>query len=250
MQIDWWTLALQTINFLVLVWLLTHFLYHPVKNVLERRKQLAEDAFSKAAERESEADAARQRLEKERADLSQQRQEVLRQTHESLEAERKSVLQQARTEADQLLADARATIDRERQDALASLRDETTDLAVDLTARLLHNGAFQDQEATLQAMQRQLHQMPADQAQRLRQDLEANGCRIVVVTARKLDEAEEKRWRDGLRLCLEAEPQMEFRVEPILFGGAELRLPHATLDLSWRGQLSRARDWMAERNES
>ena len=41
MQIDWWTLALQTINFLVLVWLLTHFLYRPVRQVIAERKALA-----------------------------------------------------------------------------------------------------------------------------------------------------------------------------------------------------------------
>ena len=32
MQFDWWTFALQVVNFLILVWLLQHFLYGPVQS--------------------------------------------------------------------------------------------------------------------------------------------------------------------------------------------------------------------------
>ena len=30
MQLDWWTIGLQTVNFTVLIWLLNRFLYKPV----------------------------------------------------------------------------------------------------------------------------------------------------------------------------------------------------------------------------
>ncbi len=48
MKIDWWTLFLQTVNFLLLVWLLQHFLYKPVRAVFEKRRKLAEQALNKA----------------------------------------------------------------------------------------------------------------------------------------------------------------------------------------------------------
>ena len=34
MRFDWWTLALQTVNFAVLVWLLHRFLYRPVLRMI------------------------------------------------------------------------------------------------------------------------------------------------------------------------------------------------------------------------
>jgi F-type H+-transporting ATPase subunit b len=61
MQIDWWTLVLQVINFLVLVWLSWRFLYQPVKEVIQKRKQLAEHAFAEAEKRRAEAESERQR---------------------------------------------------------------------------------------------------------------------------------------------------------------------------------------------
>ena len=40
MQIDWWTLGLQAVNALVLVWLLAHFLFRPVVDAIAAAKML------------------------------------------------------------------------------------------------------------------------------------------------------------------------------------------------------------------
>ena len=82
MQIDWWTLALQAVNFLVLVWLLWRFLFRPVKRVIEERKKLADEAFEKAAKKESEAETARARYEEREAALADERQEMLKRLHQ------------------------------------------------------------------------------------------------------------------------------------------------------------------------
>ena len=39
MQIDWFTVAAQTINFLVLMWLLKRFLYKPILNAIAAREK-------------------------------------------------------------------------------------------------------------------------------------------------------------------------------------------------------------------
>jgi F-type H+-transporting ATPase subunit b len=41
MQIDWWTLGLQTVNALVLIWLLAHFLFRPVVDAIAGRQKAA-----------------------------------------------------------------------------------------------------------------------------------------------------------------------------------------------------------------
>ena len=38
MHVDWSTLALQTVNFAILVWLLHRFLYRPVLRLLDARR--------------------------------------------------------------------------------------------------------------------------------------------------------------------------------------------------------------------
>ena len=41
MRIDWWTLGFQTVNVLVLVWLLSRFLFKPVAQIIADRQQQA-----------------------------------------------------------------------------------------------------------------------------------------------------------------------------------------------------------------
>ena len=62
MQIDWWTLGLQAVNALVLIWLLAHFLFRPVVNAVAARQkaagQLLTDAKAAKAAVESEREKA------------------------------------------------------------------------------------------------------------------------------------------------------------------------------------------------
>ena len=49
MHLDPWTFALQTINVLILVWLLAHFLFRPVAAIIAARRA-ASDALMTDAE--------------------------------------------------------------------------------------------------------------------------------------------------------------------------------------------------------
>ena len=42
MKIDWWTLGLQTINVLVLLWVLQRFLLKPVQAMIAQRQKLTQ----------------------------------------------------------------------------------------------------------------------------------------------------------------------------------------------------------------
>jgi F-type H+-transporting ATPase subunit b len=60
MLIDWFTVAAQVVNFLILVWLLKHFLYKPVLNAIDvREKRIAKelaDADAKQKQAQGERD--------------------------------------------------------------------------------------------------------------------------------------------------------------------------------------------------
>ncbi len=49
MHFDWSTLSLQTINILVLLWLLRRFLFRPVVAIIAERKGAAEKLLADAA---------------------------------------------------------------------------------------------------------------------------------------------------------------------------------------------------------
>ena len=48
MQIDWMTLVLEIINFLVLVWILKRFLYKPVMEAIAARQRRVDGKLAEA----------------------------------------------------------------------------------------------------------------------------------------------------------------------------------------------------------
>jgi len=242
MQIDWWTLALQAINFLVLVWLLWRFLFKPVREVIEKRKALAEVAFADAAKAKEEAQAARQRFEDDRAALARERQEMLNKALEDLEAERAKMIEEARREADQLMAAARTAIAEEREAALGALREQVVELAGDLASSLLRNSGSQAlNDVFLEQVEKQLENLPEDERDRLQKDLAAAGTRLTVVTATALASQDQDRWRQRLGAGLGQAEKTDFAVDSGIIGGAELRFPHAVLKFTWADQLAKAK---------
>lgn len=243
MQINWWTFALQAVNFLVLVWLLWRFLYRPVREVIEKRKELAERAFADADKRKSEAEAARQRFEEGRAGLANERQEMLKKLHEELEAERVKALDEAKAKADELLQAARQSLARERESALTEVREQVAALAVELASGLLRQAGSEAAGGVFLArLERQLKEMPADERERLQKDLAAEGARLTVATAAPLTPEEQARWRASLGARLGEQDKTDFATDPEIVGGAELRFPHAVLKLTWADQLAKAEE--------
>ena len=247
MQIDWWTLGLQALNFLVLVWLLWRFLYKPVRAVIDKRKEVAEQAFTKASEKEQEAEVARQHFEQELAHQADERQKLLNMTHKQLESERIGIMEDARQEARKLIEDARETIAKERQAALKQLRNEIAELAVELASTLMQEGGpMLSSETALTQLETQLKNLPPNELDRLMDDLRADNANLVIVTAEPLEAEDQSRWRRRMADYLGDDGNTGFAIDPGIVGGAELHLPHSVLRFTWAGQLQKAKELLRQ----
>ena len=100
MRIDWWTLALQAVNVLILVWLLGRFLFRPVMDAIAARQASAQALLDEAREAKDRAQAEAQALKTQNdgfvADAAARHAEI----RTEAEAERQRLLAQARLEAD------------------------------------------------------------------------------------------------------------------------------------------------------
>ncbi|HEY3445134.1 MAG TPA: hypothetical protein VGK67_02175 [Myxococcales bacterium] len=234
-----WTLALQAVNFLILVWLLKRLLYRPLQRVIAERKREAEKGLAQVAAETEKALALRRELDAERAGMGAERDQRLRETRELLDRERQAVLALARREADDLAAATRRQLSEERDRALAELRSAAVDLAGQLAARLLREAdSAAVTEALLDRIVARLRELPAERLQAVRTEL-AGGAGLEVVVASPLENASEGRWRERLQTVLGPCP-VTFRADPELLGGAELHLPTAALRFSWRDALQAA----------
>lgn len=241
MQISWWTLALQVVNFLVLVWLLQRFLYGPVRDILEKRKAMATQALDAAAKAKADAEAEQKRYQEERGALVAERQEMLEAAHRTIEAERTKRLEEARGEAKALIEQAHVEIAEERTKTLHGLEADVASLAVTLATKLLDKlGGSISSDVFLDQTAAALKALPAAERKRLERDLDGDDV-VKVVTASALPPEQQKSWQKRLEAELERPLNLAFETDPDLIAGAALHFPHVVVSFAWAEQLKEAK---------
>jgi len=235
MRIDWWTLALQTFNVLVLMWILSRFLFRPVAAIIEERRAAAAKLLADAEAAKTGANAAREAARAEAAGLASARDEALRQAQAAAEKERAAALAAARDEVEHLRAAANAEIQREREAEAAAASNRAARLAVDIAGKLLDRLPDRARvEGFIDGLADALASLPAASRDGLGAAEEAK-----LMAARPLSEAEMKSCRDAFAKALGRPLNFAPAVDPDLVAGLELETPHAVVRNSFRADLNR-----------
>jgi F-type H+-transporting ATPase subunit b len=241
MRFDWWTLALQTINFAILVWLLHRFLYEPVLRMVDARR--AEIGRQYADVRTAEAKAKEQTaaIEAARVGIAAEREAALKAAAAQAEDLARARRAEAQREAAELLAGARKTLAGERDQALAEARLAALELGAEFARRLLAEVPMQLRaEAWLDRIEQHLAALPPPELNALVGQC-ANGAALAIVTASPLPAGTAETWRARLRRLLGADIAMTFDVDPALVAGTELHFPTSILRFSWQSALAALR---------
>ncbi len=110
MLIDWFTVGAQTLNFLILVWLMKRFLYQPILHAIDEREKRIAAELNDADQKKAEAQRERDEFQHKNEVFDQQRAALLSQATEEAKAERQRLLDEARKAADALSAKRQETL--------------------------------------------------------------------------------------------------------------------------------------------
>src|SRR6516225_8435184 len=132
MRLEWSTIVLQIINFVVLVWLLQRFLYKPVLRMIDARKAELQQQYDNAKTAEQQAKARLAVVEAERTNIAGERDAVLKAAAAQEEEAAKARRAQAEREGAVLLDVTRNKLAIERDRALSEARKMALDLGTDI----------------------------------------------------------------------------------------------------------------------
>jgi F-type H+-transporting ATPase subunit b len=131
------TFLVEIVVFLVLLYLLSRYVFPPINQALRARQQLIARSLSEAEEARREVEEAKK---KERADLAEARhqaQEILDRAQKLGEELREELRQKGREEQEAMLTRARAELAQEREKAVSQLRNQVADLVLMATTKVL-----------------------------------------------------------------------------------------------------------------
>ncbi|MDB5387888.1 MAG: synthase subcomplex subunit [Planctomycetaceae bacterium] len=122
MLIDWFTVGAQTLNFLILVWLLKRYLYQPILDAIDDRERLIAEERADADAKRTVATQEREEFREKNEQFDKLRADLVRQATEDANVERQRLFEEARKDADALRSKRASTFDREQ----TRLNDEIT----------------------------------------------------------------------------------------------------------------------------
>ncbi|MHA7869006.1 MAG: F0F1 ATP synthase subunit delta [Salipiger thiooxidans] len=237
MSIDWWTLGLQTVNALVLIWILARFLFRPVSRILAERQEAAHAELDAAQAARAEAEAAREAAKAETASLAAARSDALARAQAEAAKERDRLIAEARTEAATLRDNAGHELARERDRQRHALSQEAGELAADIAARLM---ARLPETTRVAGFTEGLAEAVAGLPEATRARIGSEGP-VILRAVRPLDPAESAELNAALARVLGTAPALTVETDPALIAGLELETPHAIVRNHLRADLDRIR---------
>ncbi len=236
MTIDWWTLGIQAVNVIILIWLLARFFWRPVAAMIEQRRATAQQILTEAEAKRSQATDALAEIARTRAGFDKEREAIIAAAHEAAELARTAMLAAATKEAAALEASAKSAIEKERKAAAAAWTGRANLLAVEIAKRLVArlDGPVVS-AAFLGWLVQEIRQLPTD----VRNAASADGVVLEAVSASPIEPADQERYRKLIGEALGVRPQIDFKVDAALIAGLELRGPHLVVANSWRADLIR-----------
>ena len=223
MLIDWFTVAAQAVNFLILVWLLKHFLYQPILDAIDaREKRIAAelaDADAKKAEARKERDAFQHRND----EFDQQRAALLSQATVEAKAERQRLLNEARSEADALSTKRQDALKREQQGLNDEITRRTREEVFAIARKTLSDLAGTSLEKRMsEVFSRRLRTLNDDAKEDLAEALNTASAPALVRSAFDLPAEQRAAIQQTLNETFADEIQVRFETAPEVISGIEL----------------------------
>jgi F-type H+-transporting ATPase subunit b len=221
--IDWFTVGAQALNFVILVWLMKHFLYKPILDAIDAREKRIATELADADAKKAEAQKERDEFQHKNEEFDQQRTALLSQATDAVKAERQRLLDEARKAADALSAkrmetlrnDARslnqAISRRTQQEVFAIARKALTDLA---TTSL--------EERMSEVFARRLRELDGKAKEGLADALKTASEPALVRSAFDLPADQRAAIQNALNETFSAEIHVRFETAADLVGGIEL----------------------------
>lgn len=241
MTIDWWTLGLQTVNVLILIWILARFLFNPVAKIIAERQAAAHAALDEAGAARDAAEAARAAAKAEADEMVHARAELLARAQDEAKRERAHLLAAARAEADKARAETRAELDRMHETGKSAMTDEAAALAAYIAARLVDRLPETARiDGFIDGLVTAVTELPAA----TRKGIGANGP-VRLRAPRALTGDEHARLETRLAEALGHRVTLHTEADPALIAGLELDAPHAIVRNHFRADLDRIKAELA-----
>jgi F-type H+-transporting ATPase subunit b len=239
LELSWSTFLLEIVNFLILVWILKHFLYHPILDIVEKRRKSIEQTLTEAEKKQSDAEAIKQQYEGRLDEWESEKQKIKGDLQQEIQAKRKTLIEKLNTE----LEDEREklhVIEQRRQLELAEMyQKKSLAQGAHFAAKVLKSVATQQLEGSLcELLLEQLGQISEEQKKELSKACKQQLEKIVVTSTFPLTDDQKKKLSASFEKLCERSIPFEYSQKKELIAGLRITLGSLVLGLNLQDELN------------
>jgi F-type H+-transporting ATPase subunit b len=225
MNIDWFTLVAQIVNFLILVALLKYFLYDRIVKVMDDRQESIRRKLQDADRKKEDADQELKDYRQKQEDLESEKDKILKETRKKAEEKKEELLKQAKKEVDQKRRAWIDKIEQDKDDFMKQLRRETGNQVYQISRRVLSDLADRNLEKqVVKTFLHRLENLEQEEADKIRQALKQNEKKIIVKSSFKLSEDLQKEVTDAFQDKFSDSKDFEFKHDGDVDTGIEMKI--------------------------
>ena len=203
MPIDWFTVIAQGINFLLLLWLLKRFLYHPIIDGLDAREKKIAGILADTDTSKAQAENLRTEYESKLAQIKQERTQLVGEAKNEAQTASQNLLDDARHNAEQIVKKRIEALRLEMAELKQDVLQQNIQEVYALSRKVLTELADGDlQTKMIDKLVQRLNTVDDDQHAALTRALANSGNQIVVRSAQSLTQAQRTQLLACLQQCL------------------------------------------------
>lgn len=131
-----WTALATFCNMIITFLILRHFLFKPVKKMIDDRQKEIDDLYADAGRAKEEAQALEEDYRQHLAAAKSERDEILREAVTRAATKEREILAEANAQADAIREKAQADIAQERKKAVNELKNDLSGIAIDIAEKV------------------------------------------------------------------------------------------------------------------
>jgi len=222
--IDWFTVAAQVVNFMVLMVLLKIFLYDRIIQAMDAREKDIQQRQQAAEERRAKADEAARSFHERKASLEERREELLSEARSEAETQRGELLKDARREVDRRRRRWLENLDRDKEAFVDRFRELATEQIIAVVRAVIRDLADSQLETqALKMFKHNIRQLSEAGRRELKQSALEAGRRVRLISSFKVAADARRGLTRVLHDTIDKDLDIEYLRDPDLLLGVELK---------------------------
>ena len=225
MEIDWFTLIAQIINFLILVFLLKHFLYGPITRAMQEREKKIANRLEEAEKERNKAEEEARSYQQKTRELDEKREKILSQARDEAGETKNRMIQEGRREVDEIKAKWLRAINREKESFLKDLRRRATAQIFHAVRAALKDLADQDLEQfIIRVFDKRLKNLDDEKRKIILEKITEENGHVDITSSFELPDKWRTRITDTIKDTFTSKIQADFKTSDDLVCGIELKV--------------------------